>query len=32
MAGMSADCALCAEVCRQCAMVCQRMIDSMLSA
>jgi hypothetical protein len=32
MAKMSADCALCAEVCRQCAMACQKMIDSMLPA
>ena len=32
MAGMSADCAMCAEVCRQCAMACQKMIDSMLAA
>ncbi len=32
MAGMSADCAMCAEVCRQCAMACQKMMDSMLAA
>lgn len=32
MAQMSSDCAMCAEVCRQCAMSCQRMIDSMLAA
>ena len=32
MADMNADCALCAEVCRQCAMACQKMVDSMLSA
>jgi hypothetical protein len=31
MAEMSADCAMCAEVCRQCAVSCQKMIDSMLA-
>ena len=29
---MHEDCAMCAEVCRQCAMACQKMMDSMSGA